>query len=65
MLYGATLYRSQTWATRKEYNKIGGLRNVNMEKNGKEINCTEHNNKLRSAGNDWRRKSPDAGRHQQ
>ena len=31
----------------------------------KKISCTEHNNKLRSAGNDWRRKSPDTGRHQQ
>src|SRR6218665_551758 len=29
-----------------------------MEKNGK-ISWTEHNNKLRSAGNDWRRKSSD------
>src|SRR6218665_685939 len=47
------------------YKKTGGLRNVNMQKNGKKVSCTEHNNKLRSAGNDWRRKSPDTGRHQQ
>src|SRR6218665_502113 len=32
--------------------------NVNMERNGK-ISWTEHNNKLRIAGNDWRRENPD------
>src|SRR6218665_1404492 len=47
------------------YKKTGGLRNVNMHKNGKKISCPQHNNKLRSARNDWRRKSPDTGRHQQ
>jgi len=42
---------------KRRYKQTGGLRNVKMEKNGK-ISWTEHNNKLRSAGNDWRRKSP-------
>src|SRR6218665_194216 len=45
---------------KRRYKKTGCLRNVNMEKNGK-ISWTEHNSKLRSDGNDWRRKSPGTG----
>ena len=51
MLWCVVLYGSQTWAGRKDYKKTGGLRNVNMQKNGKK--SVAHNNKLRSAGNDW------------
>ena len=40
---------------KRRYKKTGDLRNADMEKNGK-ISLTEHNHKLRSAGNDWRRK---------
>ena len=43
---------------KRRYTKIGGLRNVHMntEKNGKK---SVGLNIIRSAGNDWRRKSPD------
>jgi len=49
------LYGSQTWATRKE-----DIKRLEAWRRMKKISWTEHNNKLRSAGNDWRRKSPDA-----
>ena len=42
---------------KRKYKKTGGLRNVNMDKNEKN-SWTEQSNKLRSAGNDWRRKNP-------
>src|SRR6218665_108306 len=47
---------------KRRYKKIGGLRNVHMNsirRRMEKINRTKHNNKLRSAGNDWVRRSPD------
>jgi len=45
---------------KRRYKKIGGLRNVHMNTEQYEkISRTKYNNKLRSAGNDWGRKSPD------
>src|SRR6218665_3190060 len=46
------------------YKKTGGLKCEYAEE-WKKISCTQHNNKLKSAGNDWRRKSPGTGRHEQ
>src|SRR6218665_1065831 len=52
---------------RRRYKKTGGLINMNMEENEKKLVGlnNEHNNKLRSAGNDWRRKSPDTDTKQE
>src|SRR6218665_894777 len=50
---------------KRRYKKIGGLRNVHMNRGLRrrmeKISRTKHrpNNKLRSALNDWRRKIPD------
>ena len=61
MLWSVTLYRLQTWATRKEDIKDWRTYKCEYGEEWKEISWTEHtrNNKLRSACKDWRGKGRD------
>src|SRR6218665_1765190 len=56
---GVMMYGSQTWATRKEDIRRPEALEMEIWRRMEKVSWTEHNYKVNSAGNDWRRKSPD------